>query len=1410
MRKITTLLLVIIVCINLIPLMSTPARASTEENGRIQKMSICYSGRINNAFARQFIATHFDLVDCNSEIPRASEMKTLNPEMKIIGYYDAIMQSPGMSDWSLVNNHEDWFVHTTTGERVKSTRWGGYLMNPNSGWSNYYAQRCLAMLNTYPSYDGIFADDVIYDLRDDWQWDHSQSEFSPGMISFWPFWMKEHIQNVKNVIGEHLLMANPWKYTLFGDIAGAMLWENFIHNEEQSSSHPGYGGSYQFGCLAINLLHEQALQGTLIATHSGCQRSSPDSERMDWLSYCLGCLLLAVHDIDSAYFAWMFYGQDSTNGYAPVMDTVFGQPLQNYTGRIQESTVQVAQHPLGGDGGSYSYCGGVFVREFQHYYVIVNICPSFSSLYDYTGLLPDGTTYTVNAKKALFIKKDPIPNPPPQQTYYVSTTGDDTNPGSLSQPWRTIQKAADTVGAGALVYIRGGTYNEKVKFSTPWTTWTTFCPYENEHVRITGAGIPGRYDGILLFTDGCAYSRISGLELTDASYAGVFVLGGAIDHIRIDNCTIHDCQASGIYAYSSQYTTGKYVKDMEFDSNLVYDVNNGNDYNPGGFSAQEAISFSGVLGFHIHHNTLRRYGKEGIDVKSGCRNGLVHHNTIDTSLAAPAFQWDYNHIGIYVDGYHRVNKNIQVYCNYITGYGGSGIVLNAERPELGGCIENIYVFNNVVDLSGLPGHTQFRSLDSLDDCCWTHVYICCNTFLHRDSRNPPRIFPSAQHLTNLVVQNNIFAGVSSALISFQNTASTDAPGRITLANNLYYRFNGPVHNQWKDGVDQYWGAQSIRSNPGFVSSSDLHLCSSSPAIDSGKSVMISFDFDGNPRPYGSGCDIGAYEYHPLAVSLQVSTHPATQINTTSAVLNGYLDASGIGLEGCSVWFEYGTTTGYGAQTSMQIISAGQGFSEWIEDLEPSTMYHFRTVASDGLTSVNGSDMLFLTTTSDPLKIFPPSQLQATQTTPTSIRLSWTNGPGCEYSFLVRKTGSYPTSISDGIIRYIGAESSFIDRDLDPFVHYFYRAYSYGSNQLSPGVNFILAQTHDVQQYGSWWAEFSGFLITDTPLQTFFEYSTSPSFPTTPMDTTTLLQYDTSATAYLYNFFGPHWVGQTFTIDSDATDQLYSLQNVSFRLLRMNNPGMISLRLYNTDPGGLPFGPVISTGCLDAKTLPFSNDWVTFSMSPCTLVAHMQYALVLNVSGSAADFLYVAVDPMTPSYSNGKLFVSHDGAITYNTLEADACFQISITPLEPPMTAQTIPQQGSSGYCNVTQQDLKAGQMYWYSLIAEDTTGNTIQGMVRTLLTNPEPPQILSISPSPVNTSALVCWLPGDGANRTLLLKGDQEHPQTPFDGTILYNGSAAFTWVPDWGLSNTSYYSLCSLTTWGALKRYSTMVHLMN
>lgn len=45
-------------------------------------------------------------------------------------------------------------------------------------------------------------------------------------------------------------------------------------------------------------------------------------------------------------------------------------------------------------------------------------------------------------------------------TYYVATTGNNSNPGTESQPWLTVAYAVSTMVAGDTTYVRGGTYNE--------------------------------------------------------------------------------------------------------------------------------------------------------------------------------------------------------------------------------------------------------------------------------------------------------------------------------------------------------------------------------------------------------------------------------------------------------------------------------------------------------------------------------------------------------------------------------------------------------------------------------------------------------------------------------------------------------------------------------------------------------------------------------------------------------------------------------------------------------------------------------------------------------------------------------------------------------------------------------------
>ena len=43
-------------------------------------------------------------------------------------------------------------------------------------------------------------------------------------------------------------------------------------------------------------------------------------------------------------------------------------------------------------------------------------------------------------------------------TYYVATNGNDSNPGTITQPWATWNYGFNHISPGDILYIRGGTY----------------------------------------------------------------------------------------------------------------------------------------------------------------------------------------------------------------------------------------------------------------------------------------------------------------------------------------------------------------------------------------------------------------------------------------------------------------------------------------------------------------------------------------------------------------------------------------------------------------------------------------------------------------------------------------------------------------------------------------------------------------------------------------------------------------------------------------------------------------------------------------------------------------------------------------------------------------------------------------
>ena len=122
-------------------------------------------------------------------------------------------------------------------------------------------------------------------------------------------------------------------------------------------------------------------------------------------------------------------------------------------------------------------------------------------------------------------------------TYYVAPGGSDSAPGSLDQPLRTIQAAADRAAAGDTVLIRGGTYRETVTLPRSGTAAApiVFRPYQTEAVTVSGADIIAKTSWAA--HAGSVYKAPQGWDLGEGNNQ-VFVDGQMMIEARWPNTTL--------------------------------------------------------------------------------------------------------------------------------------------------------------------------------------------------------------------------------------------------------------------------------------------------------------------------------------------------------------------------------------------------------------------------------------------------------------------------------------------------------------------------------------------------------------------------------------------------------------------------------------------------------------------------------------------------------------------------------------------------------------------------------------------------------------------------------------------------------------------------------------------------------
>src|SRR5439155_24857655 len=117
-------------------------------------------------------------------------------------------------------------------------------------------------------------------------------------------------------------------------------------------------------------------------------------------------------------------------------------------------------------------------------------------------------------------------------TYYVAQSGgNNSNPGSQSAPFQTIQKCANVAGAGDTCLVRAGTYRETVR---PANSGVTFAPDGNASVTVSGADVVSgwtAYQGSIYKSSGMTWDL-------GVNYNQVFVDGQMMNLARWPNTSL--------------------------------------------------------------------------------------------------------------------------------------------------------------------------------------------------------------------------------------------------------------------------------------------------------------------------------------------------------------------------------------------------------------------------------------------------------------------------------------------------------------------------------------------------------------------------------------------------------------------------------------------------------------------------------------------------------------------------------------------------------------------------------------------------------------------------------------------------------------------------------------------------------
>ncbi len=617
--------------------------------------------------------------------------------------------------------------------------------------------------------------------------------------------------------------------------------------------------------------------------------------------------------------------------------------------------------------------------------------------------------------------------------------------------------------------------------------------------------------------------------------------------------------------------------------------------------------------------------------------------------------------------------------------------------------------------------------------------------------------------------------VSSLLVTTQGATSITGS---SASLNGYLQSMGPysVVEVWFETDEGMETPHQSMSSPGFFTG---RLDRLEPGTAYRYRAMANTNLMGGQKSEGAFVSFTTQHTVPQA-PIEVSTSSASDITSGSATLRGYL--SGMGpYTSVTVWFEWGSSTGYGSKTVQQTVYGPGPFSMQVSGLGPNSMYYFRAAAKPdviGVSTAYGVPQSFSTPGAASLSVSTGSVSGVTNNSATIVGyleslggyrnayvwFEW--GPTASYG----QTTSMQTLYSPGTFNYTL-------QGLNPGTVYHYRALAvptqaggmtvHGFDSIftttaAPGIRVSTSAATGVTAQS---ATFNGYLTSmgaSSTAYVWFEYGTDTTYGnSTPQQNMGMpgsfrygvsklqpgLTYYYRAAAFSngYNVYGKYSTFQT-TPSSPVSLTTSAASSISTTAATLNAyvnslGGQRSVQVYFNYGKTLDFGSVAAP---QTVTSPGTVSYQIMGLTPGATYYFQAVAQTpdnLKVYGSTEIFstvsnstLAVSTYPVTAVTTSSAILNGYLQDIG-TTSTAQVWFEYGITADFGNTTDMQMLNRSSAFSSVVT--GLAAGRTYYYRAVALNPTGGgrSVNGTVTSFVTPGGGP-----TPTPATGVPFFVWL----------------------------------------------------------------------